>query len=284
MEALLDTGSTVSTVSKMCYTQHLSHLEVKSLDSILKIECADGQDLPYEGYIEATLTLEGTGLRTASNSIISGIFLVVPDGPYNSSVPVLIGTNLMTVLMDRVQQEYGRTFLQSAKLVTPLYLAFRCMVLRERELEKHGYRLAIVRCAAEKPVIIRPNSEVLIDGYAGKKLSYPAVCALVQPTPGSRIPTDIDITPTLLPYHHEMSGIVKIHVTNPTTSTVTIQPRALMCELQSITVEEITKEPTPEPPPDVLEKVEFLYRRFNIRGYCQGKTTTGETSFHLFRQ
>lgn len=46
VRCLLDTGSTVSTVSQKWYNTHLSDVPIKSLDTILEIECADGQNLP----------------------------------------------------------------------------------------------------------------------------------------------------------------------------------------------------------------------------------------------
>ena len=54
---LLDTGSTVSTISQQFFEDHLNHLQLQPLDSILNIECADGQSLPYLGYIEVDIQM-----------------------------------------------------------------------------------------------------------------------------------------------------------------------------------------------------------------------------------
>ena len=51
-KALLDNGSTVSTVSETFYKSNLSDLTMHTLEFSLKIECAEGQHLPYLGYIE----------------------------------------------------------------------------------------------------------------------------------------------------------------------------------------------------------------------------------------
>ena len=45
-------GSTVSTISKMFYNEHCSNNPIKPLGSILKIECGDGELLPYKGMVE----------------------------------------------------------------------------------------------------------------------------------------------------------------------------------------------------------------------------------------
>jgi hypothetical protein len=49
--ALLDTGSTVSTVSESFYLQYLANQPIQTLNHILHIECADGEEMPYLGYI-----------------------------------------------------------------------------------------------------------------------------------------------------------------------------------------------------------------------------------------
>ena len=144
-EALLDTGSTVSTISKEFYDQHLSHTPIESLDHFLQIECADGKQLPYLGYIEANLTVPG--LPSESSSCL---FLIVPTSKYHTSVPILLGTNILSVLMESTKQKYGQRFLQDAHLYTPWFLAFRFISMREKDLCRNNNRLAIVRNTEQK--------------------------------------------------------------------------------------------------------------------------------------
>ncbi len=47
--ALLDTGSTVTTVSRDFYESHLADSQpIFPLDDLLTVECADGNRLPYD--------------------------------------------------------------------------------------------------------------------------------------------------------------------------------------------------------------------------------------------
>ena len=55
--ALLDTGSCVNSVLETFYKDNLFDTEIESLKEVLNIECADGQQLPYLGCIEAEITM-----------------------------------------------------------------------------------------------------------------------------------------------------------------------------------------------------------------------------------
>ncbi len=55
VSCLLDTGSQVTTVPWSFYEEHLSYCPLKSLDELLQVEGANGQTVPYLGYVELTL-------------------------------------------------------------------------------------------------------------------------------------------------------------------------------------------------------------------------------------
>ena len=58
-KALLDSGATVSTISEAFYKNQLYGAELHSIEDAIHIECADGQSMPYLGYVCADLTLLG---------------------------------------------------------------------------------------------------------------------------------------------------------------------------------------------------------------------------------
>lgn len=234
--ALLDTGSTVSTLSHSFYETNFKDQPIQSLKDVLHVECADGEALPYYGYIEANITPSVTGCH---NNDYRCLFLVVPDSRYNSSVPILLGTNVLNIIMEELLETKGQRFLQTASLRTPWYLAFRCMLLRDRQLERHSNRLALVRSAESKRITVMPNTTITIQGFMDKKLPYLPVCAILQPTPEAVITEDLDITPALVPYNRDAKGLIPVQISNISTRTVTISPKALLCELQPVTVETI---------------------------------------------
>ena len=118
--ALLDSGSQVSTISQAFYEQHLRHrVPLHSLDEVLKIECADGQLLPYLGYVEAKVNFPGVNVGD-----LVAVLLVCPLTEYSRQVPVLVvGANILRLVMDRCREREGTQFLQVMKLATPWHLA-----------------------------------------------------------------------------------------------------------------------------------------------------------------
>jgi hypothetical protein len=233
--ALIDTGSCVSTVAKSFYDENLSSTEIKPLDDLLKVECADGNNLPYIGYIEATLdTSQGIPKASAQQCL----FLVTPNTNYNCKTPLLIGTNILNELNTECKENFGQLYLQKASLHTPWYLAFRCIVVREKELKRNKHRVAVIRSAEQNNIHIGPNESINISGYTDKELDYKPTCALLQESEESSLPNYLDIAPTVIHYQYKKNGIIQVNISNLTSNTVTVSPKSILCELQPVSVDE----------------------------------------------
>lgn len=48
----MGTGSGINTISEKFYRDNLQHRELQTLYDILQIECANGESLPYLGFVE----------------------------------------------------------------------------------------------------------------------------------------------------------------------------------------------------------------------------------------
>ncbi len=229
---LLDTGATVSIISEGFYEAHLGHIPMQPLGQLLDIESATGDSLPYTGYIEATIKTQGSGAQC-----ITGLLLISPDTRYNARVPVLLGTNILKELLNDCQINHGAKFLQKADLHTPYYLAYRSIVLQEKQIRQNDWRLGFVRSVETKNIIVKPNTRVTIRGQLSKGVPYSQVCALLQPTPTSVIPNDLDIAPTIVDYNYSDMGVIEVNVSNITTRTVVVPTKAILCELQPVTLQ-----------------------------------------------
>jgi len=254
VQALLDTGATVSVISESFYDNHLSHIPIEPLGNLLNIECAGGESLPYKGYIQVNIKTTGAG--NDGKEALSCLVLVVPQTRYSGRVPALLGTNILSKLLDDCHNSIGDQFLQRGNLHTPWYLAYRSMVLRERHLTKNGGKLGLVKSAEARNIIIPANSTSVIKGRLCRGIVYPQVCALLQPTMNSVIPSDLDIAPTIVQYECDRPEEIQVHVSNITTQTVVIPPHALLCELQPVVIQDVPKG-KPIDSNTILEQVEI---------------------------
>lgn len=101
---------------------------------MFNLKCADGSILPYKGCIEIKLQSD----RLGSEKEHTGLFLIVVDTDYHSTVPILIETNILKALMEDTKADFGKRFLQKANLRTNWYIAFRCINLREKDLRNRN--------------------------------------------------------------------------------------------------------------------------------------------------
>ena len=59
--ALLDSGSTVSTISDSFYQENLLDVRIQHIKDVFELKCADGSNLPYKGVVELDIVSEGLG-------------------------------------------------------------------------------------------------------------------------------------------------------------------------------------------------------------------------------
>ena len=117
---LLDTGSMVSTIDVDFCQEFLPDAEVRSLDVMIRVEWTSGTALPYLGYVE--VDVEAPDI---SSGKIPALFLVVPHLKYHDSVPGLLGTNLLHLLLEGSKRVQG-SFMQRVSTSTPWWLTYRC--------------------------------------------------------------------------------------------------------------------------------------------------------------
>lgn len=84
---LLDTGSQVTTISQSFYNENLSEQHIHSLNNLLEVESANGQSVPYLGYVEVTITFPKDFVGVDIE--VPTLALIVPDFSPNSQPSVL---------------------------------------------------------------------------------------------------------------------------------------------------------------------------------------------------
>ena len=98
-----------------------------------------------------------------------------------------------------------------------------------------------------------------IKGYLDKELEYNSACAIIQECKDSSLPDFIDITPTVIQYKYKANGEVDVNCSNLTTNSITISPKAILCEVQPVTVDESVFDT--KLTPEQNEQVEALLKK-----------------------
>ena len=182
------------------------------------------------------------------------LLLVVPETVYSKRTPIILGTNILQEYMGDCKQEFGQQFLQKAKLYTSWYLSFRAITVREKEMKKMNNRIALVRSAEKEKIILRPNESKEIKAYTDKELNHPSTLAITHEIEDSSIPSYVDITPTLVQFEKGKRRELGVTLLNLTTMTVTISPKACLCQLQPVTIaEEIPEGVKKATQPDIVK-------------------------------
>jgi hypothetical protein len=105
----------VSTIAYGKYFELFSDTPIQPLQQFkLDIEGAGGQLLPYSGYIEVEVTVPQLSIKP-----VNCIMLVVPDTNYAQTVPVILGTNILDLIMHSVQDKCGTRFSRQQNYLIP---------------------------------------------------------------------------------------------------------------------------------------------------------------------
>lgn len=90
MNALIDSGSMVITISLTGYTLLENQPELRTLANLCsEVSVADGSLLQYKGYIECTLKIPFLNMK------FFVLKLVVKDTEFNKKCPIIIGNNVL---------------------------------------------------------------------------------------------------------------------------------------------------------------------------------------------
>ena len=189
------------------------------------------------GYVEVTLSID-EGLPKCHE--LTCLFLVAPDTKFSASTPLIPGTNILQELLQDCKDNHEPQYLQRAGLHTPWYLCFRVMVLREKKLEQNNGKIGVVKCASAQKITLHPNQSVNVRGYIDQEMSYPDTTVILQETDDSTLRPWLDLEPSVIHFRYKHNDEVIVNLPNLTTQTVTIQPRAVLCELQPVSVAEET--------------------------------------------
>ena len=110
--ALIDSGSQITSITHQYWCNHPILQTQKLQPSKIPIEGAAGQSVTYHGVLRINLTVLGKEFKNVPA-------FVVTDSEYRSSVPLLVGTNVLRASRTHLRATYGQQFLHQVKQSHP---------------------------------------------------------------------------------------------------------------------------------------------------------------------
>ena len=219
--SLQDSGSMVSTVANAYVEEHLPDTKILPLDDILNLSGASGENIPYLGYVE--LKLEMPGMQPELYP-----FLVVKDTLYNSRVPVLVGTNVLDRVKEKLRTEHGVRFLQKALLPGAVMMALRAMCMSESQVTRDGGVFSPIELA--KNYELKPGETKQVAGRIRLKCPIASQAAMVSPL-GSYEDGLVTVSPASVTIS-AFSQMVAFEMTNHSKAhSITVPGRTRVAEL-----------------------------------------------------
>jgi dUTPase len=202
--------------------------ELHPLNEILTIQGAGGHNLPYLGYIEANLKIQNS--KDSENPYL---FFVVPDTTYNKTTPVLVGTNVLKPIKDRLNTKLGVQYIQRSDLPVSLQVALQNITIQERHMRRSNGVFGIVKM--DSSIVVPSQKSLFVEGYT--RLTIPVSSRIAYLQPLTNLPDGIEITPGLVGIDNNMHR-VEFEICNHSDRPVRLQSGANMCELQVAQVED----------------------------------------------
>lgn len=224
VNCLLDTGSQVTTVPQSFYENNLTDSPLKPLGNLLEVEGANGQAVPYLGYIELTLKFPATFIGVEVE--IPTLALVVPD--LTSSPQILVGTNSLDVLYSKSAKE------SSVKLQSSLcgYQAV-LRVLEARWIRATSENLGCVKVKGTSVEVIPAKSTVVLDGAVHLNGPYMKGWVALEP-PSIPLPNGILIASCLHSLPHKHPTKLSVLLRNETQTDIRLTPKTVLAEIHAV--------------------------------------------------
>lgn len=224
VNCLIDTGSQVTTIPLSFYHKHLSKHPLKSLESLL-VEGANGQSVPYLGYVELTLTFPSEFLGVKSE--VTTLALVVPDLMHMPQV--LVGTNSLDARYANHAQEGSGNF-------NPAFNGYQAVlkILDVRHKQMSTEVLGCVTLAGTTPKVVSAGSVAVLDGVVNLSCCSPeSLTTLGQPEMSS-MPGGLLVASGLYTLPAKRSFTLPVVVRNDTQTDITVPPKAVIAEMYTV--------------------------------------------------
>lgn len=226
VNALIDSGSMITTLSKTGYNSLKNQPEMRNLTSLgLEVSIADGSLLKYMGYIECCITIPFMNIDLAVP------VLIVPDTNFNKTCPMIIGTNVLRLCRDL--SDATQSLSEIPKQWKNAFEGLKCQ----------SY---CVRSVSKKTIMVEPNESVMVKGFT-KGIPVKEHMTVVTENCNS------DSTFTVCPRIVKLSTLtskpcVQVKICNISAKPISIKRGTVLCSLQEVkVVDDLTPIQAPQP-------------------------------------
>ena len=200
-QAIIDSGSQVTTISKSFHDTYLSSLPILPLRDILEVEGAGGQNVPYLGYVEVSIQFPEN--ITGKAELVSTLALVVPDCRSSAECPALLGTNI--------------------PLIRNIYST--CHTKQNTDM------VGKVKLQCKKAIVIPPGEKRVLSGYVRRVPTHKGGPLLVEPSTQSSLPSGLSFCSYVMSSPQQTCFKVPILLKNETAHNITVPPNHSVAEL-----------------------------------------------------
>lgn len=237
---LLDSGSQVTTIPYSFYLENLSHLPMNSLNDLLEVEGANGQSVPYLGYVPATIRFPKSLL--GADIEVPTLALVVPDMRSTLS-SVLIGTNTLDVLYEK----YADIAPQNYESLPYGYK----VVLKTLEIRKRHYvdsSLGEVRLHSKDFETIAAGQTKVLEGSVSCRTPDVGKWVMVESPKSPSLPGGILVTDSLVSLPSKLPRCIPVMLKNESHHDITLSPKAVIAQIHAVRSVQPVKTPDSDPP------------------------------------
>lgn len=226
VNCLLDTGSQVTTIPKSYYEKHLYKHPIKSLENILEVEGANGQSVPYLGYVEVNLKFPKMFLGVEAD--VPTLALIVPD--LTNMPQILIGTNSLDVLYVNCTQGNNITPKSSC-------YGFQAVikVLERRKRQASLVTVGYVKLKGHQQEVVPAGCTVVLDGLVQVNSPPAGKWVSLEPPTTTPLPAGLLVASSLhsLPAMKRFAQLPVV-VRNDTQSDLFISPKSVIAEVHAV--------------------------------------------------
>lgn len=226
VNCLLDTGSQVTTIPKSYYDQYLQQHPIKSLQHLLEVEGANGQAIPYLGYVELNLKFPQDFLGVEAE--VPTLALIVPD---LTTIPqILIGTNSLDVLYTYCTQGNKRILKSHCHGYQSVI-----NILEKRRQQASGAAVGPVKLKGNQQEVVPAGSTVVLEGLVQVKGPLFEKWVSVEPATTPFLPGGILVASCLhsLPSRQRIVQLPVV-LRNDSHTDIVIPPKAVIAEAHAV--------------------------------------------------